>query len=90
VLKVNTIGEVELVQFSPAPTTPTPAKGAGGMGAFLLSFAVKDEELAPVYQRLLERGIVCYSEPQVVELPGFGTMRAVVFEDPDGQHDRAD
>lgn len=73
------------MQFSPAPTTPTPAKGAGGLGAFLLSFAVKDEELAAVYQRLLERGIVCYSEPQVVELPGFGTMRAVVFEDPDGQ-----
>jgi len=38
-----------------------------------------------VYQRLLEKGIVCYSEPQVVELPKFGTMRAVVFEDPDGQ-----
>jgi hypothetical protein len=38
-----------------------------------------------VYERLLERGIVWYLEPQVVELPGFGTMRAVVFEDPEGQ-----
>jgi len=82
---MSTVGEVELVQFSPAPSTPTPAKGAGGLGAFLLSFAVRDEELAAVYQRLLEKGIACYSEPQVVELPGYGAMRAVVFEDPDGQ-----
>ena len=82
---MSTVGEVELVQFSPAPSTPTPAKGAGGLGAFLLSFAVKDEELATVYQRLLEKGIACYSEPQAVELPGYGAMQAVVFEDPDGQ-----
>jgi catechol 2,3-dioxygenase-like lactoylglutathione lyase family enzyme len=81
----STIGEVELVQFSPAPTTPTPAKGAGGLGAFLLSFAVKGEELADVYRRLCEKGIVCYSEPQTVELPKYGTMQAVIFEDPDGQ-----
>jgi catechol 2,3-dioxygenase-like lactoylglutathione lyase family enzyme len=82
---LSTIGEVELVQFSPAPSTPTPAKGAGGLGAFLLSFAVKDEELAAVYQRLLRQGIVCYSEPQTVELHRFGSMQAVIFEDPDGQ-----
>jgi catechol 2,3-dioxygenase-like lactoylglutathione lyase family enzyme len=82
---MSTVGEVELVQFSPAPSTPTPAKGAGGLGAFLLSFAVRDEELATVYQRLLEKGIACYSEPQVLELPGYGATRAVVFEDPDGQ-----
>src|SRR5713101_1747145 len=54
---VSTIGEVELVQFSPAPTTPTPPKGAGGLGAFLLSFEVKGEELDAVYQRLQEKGI---------------------------------
>ena len=79
------VGEVELVQFSPPPTTPTPAKGAGGLGAFLLSFEVRGEELTAVYQRLLEKGIACYSEPQVVELPSYGSMRAVIFEDPDGQ-----
>lgn len=82
---MSTVGEVELVQFSPPPTTPTPAKGAGGLGAFLLSFEVRDEELNAVYRRLLEKGIVCYSEPQVLELPGYGATRAVVFEDPDGQ-----
>lgn len=82
---LSTVGEVELVQFSPAPSIPTPAKGAGGLGAFLLSFAVRDEELAVVYQRLLAKDIACYSEPQVVDLPGYGAMRAVVFEDPDGQ-----
>jgi catechol 2,3-dioxygenase-like lactoylglutathione lyase family enzyme len=82
---LSTIGEVELVQFSPAPTTPTPAKGPGGLGVFVLSFEVRGEELAAVYQRLLEKGILCYSEPQAVELPKYGTMQAVVFEDPDGQ-----
>jgi len=82
---MSTVGEVELVQFSPAPSTPTPAKGAGGLGAFLLSFTVRDEELAAVYQRLLEKGIACYSEPQVLELSGYSATRAVVFEDPDGQ-----
>jgi catechol 2,3-dioxygenase-like lactoylglutathione lyase family enzyme len=82
---MSTVGEVELVQFSPPPSTPTPAKGAGGLGAFLLSFQVKDEELDAVYQRLLKKGIECYSEPQVLALPGYGVTRAVVFEDPDGQ-----
>jgi catechol 2,3-dioxygenase-like lactoylglutathione lyase family enzyme len=82
---VSTVGEVELVQFSPPPTIPTPAKGAGGLGAFLLSFEVRNEELEAVYQRLLEKGIACYSEPQVLNLPGYGATRAVVFEDPDGQ-----
>jgi len=82
---LSTVGEVELVQFSPAPTTPTPAKGAGGLGAFLLSFEVRGEDLDTVYRRLLEKGIACYSEPQVLELPGYGATHAVVFEDPDGQ-----
>jgi len=82
---LSMVGEVELVQFSPAPTPPTPAKGAGGLGAFLLSFAVRDEELSRVYQRLRENGIACYSEPQILELANYGSIRAVVFEDPDGQ-----
>jgi catechol 2,3-dioxygenase-like lactoylglutathione lyase family enzyme len=82
---LSLVGEVELVQFTPAPSTPTPAKGAGGLGAFLLSFAVRGEELADVYQRLLAKGIACYSEPQVIELEGYGAIRAVIFEDPDGQ-----
>jgi len=82
---LSIVGEVELVQFSPAPTTPTPAKGAGGLGAFLLSFEVRDEELTAVYDRLREKGIACYSRPQDVDLAKYGKIRAVVFEDPDGQ-----
>ena len=82
---LSTVGEVELVQFFPAPTAPTPPKGVSGIGAFLLSFEVKNEELDAVYQRILQKGIACYSEPQVVELPGYGSMRAIIFEDPDGQ-----
>src|SRR5262249_7898433 len=80
---LSTIGEVELVQFSPPPTTPTPAKGAGGLGAFLLSFEVRDEELDAVYRRLLEIGIACYFEPQTLDLPRYRATRAGVVEDPD-------
>ena len=41
--------------------------------------------MAAVYQRLLQAGISCYSEPQELELSKYGRIRAVVFEDPDGQ-----
>ena len=58
---------------------------AGGLGAFLLSFEVRDEELTEVYRRLLQKGIACYSEPQDLELSKYGKIRAVIFEDPDGQ-----
>jgi len=40
-----------------------PARRTGRPGCSWLSFAAKDEELAAGYQRLLELGIVCYSEP---------------------------
>jgi len=38
----NPIRKMELAHFPPAPTPPTPAKGAGGLGAFVLSFEVRD------------------------------------------------
>src|SRR5262249_61191742 len=69
---MSTVGEVELVQFSPPPTTPTPAKGAGGLGAFLLSFEVRDEELDAVYRRPREKGVGCYFQPQTSEPPRAG------------------
>ena len=42
------------------------------------------EPLDAVYQRLLGRGIACSTAPLDVELKGYGTIKAVIFEDPDG------
>jgi catechol 2,3-dioxygenase-like lactoylglutathione lyase family enzyme len=45
---------------------------------------VTGETLDSVYERLKARGIACYAEPLDLELQGYGSIKAVIFEDPDG------
>ena len=80
----STVGEIELMQFDPPLRERTRPKQPGDPGVFLLSFEVKDEELQAVYERLRARGIEFRAEPQSVLLEGYGTIQALLFEDPDG------
>jgi catechol 2,3-dioxygenase-like lactoylglutathione lyase family enzyme len=78
------IGEIELIQFDPPAAASTGRKRPGDPGLFMLSFEVKDEVLEDVCQRLSDQGVEFYCEPQRLELKGYGPIRAVMFEDPDG------
>ncbi|MCQ3803047.1 MAG: VOC family protein [bacterium] len=81
-----TIGEVELIQWSfpSSPPSATPAKRPGDPGPFLLAFEVTGEELETACQRMTQQGVKFWSDPITSHIDGYGAIRAVVCEDPDG------
>ncbi len=80
----TTVGEIELMQVEPMREKPTPAKRPDDLGMWVISFEVKDEPLAGVVQRLREMGVKFFSDIEELDLDGYAPMKAVIFEDPDG------
>lgn len=82
----KTVGEVELIQWSfpSAPPPVTPAKRPGDPGPFALAFEVTGEELETVCKRMKKQEVVFWSDPIISHIEGYGDIRAVVCEDPDG------
>lgn len=77
-------GEIELIQFTPAAEKPSPPKRPGDPGIFLLSFAVSGEVIEDTRTRLEGLGVKCYGAPSTMEIPEYGDVRVILFEDPDG------
>ena len=80
------IGEVELIQFENTGAKPSGPKRPGDPGMFLLSFSVSGEVVDDTKTRLesLGLGVQCYGAPTAIELPEYGNIRVIIFEDPDG------
>ena len=80
----STVGQIELLEFDPPiPSGASPMR-PGDVGLFLMSFEVHEETLQQICERLRTRGIEFWSEPCSFSIQDYGTMQAVIFEDPDG------
>jgi catechol 2,3-dioxygenase-like lactoylglutathione lyase family enzyme len=80
----STVGEVELIQIEPQAERSTAPKRPNDLGFWALSFEVKDEPIEDVVKRLREMGVKFFSDLEEIDLKGYAPMKAVLFEDPDG------
>jgi lactoylglutathione lyase len=78
------VGEIELMSVEPRPAKPTAPKRPDDLGMWVISFEVKGEPLADVVKRLHTMGVMFFSDIEEMELEGYAPMKAVLFEDPDG------
>jgi lactoylglutathione lyase len=80
----STVGQIELIAVQPRRENPTPPKRPDDLGMWLVSFEVKGEPLADVVARLRAMGVKFFSDIEELDLAGYAPMKAVIFEDPDG------
>jgi catechol 2,3-dioxygenase-like lactoylglutathione lyase family enzyme len=80
----SAVGEIELMQVEPMRERPTPPKRPDDLGMWVISFEVKGEPLADVVKRLRGMGVKFFCDIEEIDLDGYAPMKAVIFEDPDG------
>jgi lactoylglutathione lyase len=79
------VGEIELIEFAgPGLKKPSGPKRPGDPGMLMLSFEVKQESLQQVAERLKARDVPFFCDPVELDLPGYGPIKALMVEDPDG------
>lgn len=78
------VGQLELMEFSPAVTDAQPRR-PGELGAFQISFEIRDEELAAILERLRAHDVrLFHPQPVGFELKNIGQANAILLKDPDG------
>ena len=78
------IGQVELVEWDlPVPAASRP-KEPGDPGILLLSFAVEQDEIAELHERLGSMGVEIHAPPRTRVLDNYGPISIFVCRDPDG------
>jgi len=79
------VGELELLVFQgPGLHKPSGPKRPGDPGLLMLSFEVQHESLHAVSLRLKARKVPFVCDPVELDLPGYGVIRSLMVEDPDG------
>jgi len=79
------VGELELLVFQgPGLHKPSGPRRPGDPGLLMLSFEVRQESLQTVAQRLQARGVPFFCDPVELDLPGYGRIKSLMVEDPDG------
>ena len=77
------VGAVQLIQWSNGAPASAP-KRPGDPGVFLLAFELDGETIDDMLARLATHGISAWTAPVESHIDGYGRIRTVIVEDPDG------
>ena len=78
------VGQIELAEWRVPGAQPHPPARPGAPGFCVVSFSVTADEIDAVYDQLGAVGAPRWTPPEPSLLEGYGTIRAFIAEDPDG------